>query len=58
VVAELLRYLFGTALAAEFMDGRGDGISHLTRAGIIGTLQRRHEQGVGPEGADVGVLHR
>jgi len=58
VVAELLRYLFGTALAAEFMDGRGDGISHLTGAGIIGRLQRRQEQGVGPEGADVGVLHR
>jgi hypothetical protein len=38
VVAKLLRYLFGTALAAEFMDGRGDGIPHLTRAGIIGAL--------------------
>jgi len=58
VVAKLLCYLFGTALAAEFMDGRGNGIPHLTRAGIIGALQRRHEQGVGPEGADVGVLHR
>jgi putative ABC transport system permease protein len=30
VVAKLLRYLFGTALAAEFMDGRGDDIPHLT----------------------------
>jgi hypothetical protein len=58
VVAKLLRHLFGTALAAEFMDRRGDGIPHLTRAGIIGVLQRRHEQGVGPAGADAGVLHR
>jgi hypothetical protein len=58
VVAKLLRYPFGTALAAEFMNGRGDGIPHLTRAGIIGALQRRHEQGVGPEGADAEVLHR
>jgi hypothetical protein len=58
VVAKLLRYLFGTALAAEFMDGRGDGIPHLTRAGIIGALQRRHEQCVGPAGADAGVPHR
>jgi len=58
VVAELLRYLFGTPLAAEFTDGRGNGIPHLIRAGIIGALQRRHEQGVGPEGADAGGLHR
>jgi hypothetical protein len=58
MVAKLLRYLFGTAPAAEFMDGRGDGIPHLPRAGIIGALQHRHEQGVGPQGADAGVLHR
>jgi hypothetical protein len=58
VVAKLLRYLFGTAQAAEFMDGSGDGIPYLTRAGIIGALQRRHEQGVGPARADAGVMHR
>jgi hypothetical protein len=58
VVAKLLRYLFGTALAAEFMESRGDGILHLTRAGIIGALQRRHEQGVGSEGVDAGAMHR
>jgi len=58
VVAKLLRNLFGTALAAEFMDGRGDGIPHLIRVGIIGALQRRHEQSIGPEGADAGALHR
>jgi hypothetical protein len=58
VVAELLRYPFGTALAAVFTDGRGDDMPHLSRAGIIGALERRREEGVGPEGASARVLHR
>jgi hypothetical protein len=43
VVAELLCYPFGAALAAVFTDGRGDDMPHLSRAGIIRALQRRHE---------------
>jgi hypothetical protein len=51
VVAELLCYPFGTALAAVFTDGRGDDMPHLSHAGIIRALERRHEEGVGPQGA-------
>jgi hypothetical protein len=58
VVAKLLRYSFGTAQAAEFTDGSGDGMLHLSRAGLIRALQPRYEEGIGPQGADAGMLHR
>lgn len=57
VVAELLRDPSGTALAAEFTDGRSDGMLHLSSAGIIRALQGRHEEGVGPPGANTRMLH-
>ena len=58
VVAKFLCYPSGTAQAAEFTDGSGDGMLHLSRAGIIRALQCRHEEGVGPPGADAGMLRR
>jgi hypothetical protein len=58
VVAELLCDPSGTALAAEFTDDRGDGMLHLSSAGIIRALQGRHEEGVGPQGANTRMLHR
>jgi hypothetical protein len=58
VVAKLLCYPFGTAQAAEFTDDSGDGMLHLSHAGIIRALHCRHEQGVGPQGTDAGMLHR
>jgi hypothetical protein len=58
VVAELLCYPSGTALAAEFTDGRSDGMLHLSSAGIIRALQRRHEEGVGPQDSNTRMLHR
>jgi hypothetical protein len=58
VVAKLLCDPSGTALAAEFTDGRGDGMLHLSSAGIIRALQGRHEEGVGPQGANTRMLHR
>jgi len=58
MVAKLLCYPSGTALAAEFTDGRSDGMLHLSSAGIIRALQGRHEEGVGPQGANTRMLHR
>ena len=58
VVAKLLCDPSGTALAAEFTDGRGDGMLHLSSAGIIRALQGRHEEGVGLQGANTRMLHR
>jgi hypothetical protein len=57
MIAELLRYPFGAACAAERPDGRGDGLLDLVHAGFIRALQRRHKEGVGSERADAdGVL--
>jgi hypothetical protein len=49
MIAELLRYPFGTARAAERPDGRGNGLPDLARAGLIGALQPRYESGVSPD---------
>src|SRR5689334_10025402 len=57
MIAELLRYPFGAACAAERPDGRGDGLLDLVGAGFIRALQRRHKQSVGSERADAdGVI--
>jgi hypothetical protein len=58
VVAKLLCYPSGTALAAEFTDGSSDGMLHLSSAGIIRALQGRHEEGVGPQDSNTRMLHR
>jgi hypothetical protein len=56
MVAELLRNPLGATQAAERRDGRVDGLPDLTRGGRIGALQRRHEESVGPEGGDAGLV--
>src|ERR1700756_1096991 len=57
MIAELLRYPFGAACAAERPDGRDDGLPDLADAGFIRALQPRHKQSVGSERADAdGIL--
>src|SRR5215470_19951444 len=58
VITELLGHSFGAAPAAERSDGRGDGLPDLPGADFLGTLQSRHEQGVGTSGTDAEVVHR
>jgi hypothetical protein len=58
VIAELLCHQFGTAPAAERTDGYCDGFPDLPGIEFFGALQRRHEQGVGTDGADAEVVHR
>ena len=56
VVAELLRDPSGAAARAECADGRSDGLPDLPGARLLTALQCRHEQGIGPDGADAGVV--
>src|SRR5215472_3880702 len=56
VITKLLCYPFGAAPAPERTDGGGDGLPDLAGAEFIGALQRRHEQSVGPDGADAEVV--
>jgi hypothetical protein len=62
MVAELLRHPFGAAGVIERADGCCDGLPDLADAWLIGTLERRHEEGVGTGSADAEVvrcwLHR
>ncbi|MGE5133735.1 MAG: hypothetical protein ACM32E_12595 [Gemmatimonadota bacterium] len=58
MLAELLRDPLRAAPAAELADGGGDGLPDLLGAGILGLLQRRHEQGAGSQGADAEVVPR
>jgi hypothetical protein len=58
MIAKLLRYPFGTATLAEGLNGRGNRLPDFPGAGMVTALQRRHEQGIGPEGADTEVVHR
>ena len=55
VIAELLRDPLGAPPAAVDPDGRGDGLPDLARVRLIGALQHRHEQGVGPDRGGAGV---
>jgi hypothetical protein len=52
VLAVSLRYPRRAAADAERGYSRRDGLMDLRRAGLVGTLQRRCEQRVGPGGAD------
>jgi hypothetical protein len=56
VVAELLGDPLGAAPAAELTEGRSDGLPDLPGAGFLGSLQRRHEQGVSSGRADAEVV--
>jgi hypothetical protein len=56
VLAVDLRYPRRATSRAECADGVGDRPTDLRCAGLVGTLQRRCEQRVGPGGADVEVI--
>jgi len=58
VIAELLRHPLSAPPAAVGTQGRRDGRPDLTRAGFIGTLQRRCEQCGGPDRAGAGAVHQ
>jgi hypothetical protein len=58
MIAELLRYPSGTAARAEGPDRRGNGLPDIPGTGMVIALQRRHEQGIGPDGADIEVVRR
>ena len=58
MIAELQRYPSGTATRAERPDSRGNGLPDLLGTGIVTALQRRHEQSIGPDGANTEVVHR
>ena len=58
MIAELLRYPSGTAPLAERPDSRGHGLPDFPGTGMVTALQCRHEQGIGPDGADTEVVHR
>ena len=58
MIAELLRYPFGTATLAECVDSRGNGLPDFRGTGMVSALQCRHEQGIGVDGANTEVVHR
>jgi hypothetical protein len=58
MIAKLLRYPSGTATLAKCFDSRGNGPPHFLGTGLVTALQCRHEQGIGPDGADTEVVHR
>jgi hypothetical protein len=58
MITELLCYQFGAAPTAQRTDGHSDGFPDLAGIEFFGALQRRHEQGVGTDGADAEVVHR
>jgi hypothetical protein len=58
MIAELLRYPSGAAALAECLDRRGHGLPDFAGPGMVTALQGRHEQGIGPDGADTEVVHR
>jgi hypothetical protein len=57
MIAKLLRYPSGTAMLAECLDSGGDGLPDFLGTGMITVLQRRHEQGICPDGAGSEVVH-
>ncbi len=58
MIAKLLRYPSGTATLAECLDSRGNGLPDFLGTGTVTALQCRHEQGIGPDGANTEVVHR
>jgi hypothetical protein len=58
MIAKLLRDPRGTATLAECLDSRGYGPPDFPGTGMVTALQRRHEQGIGPDGAHTEVVHR
>jgi hypothetical protein len=58
MIAELLRHPSGTATLAECLDSYGNGLPDFPGTGMVTALQCRHEQGIGPDGANTQVVHR
>jgi hypothetical protein len=58
MIAELLRYPSGTATLTKCLNSRGNGQADFPGTGMVTALQCRHEQGIGPDGADTEVVHR
>jgi hypothetical protein len=58
MIAKLLRNPPGTPTPAKYLDSRGNGLPDFLGTGVVTALQCRHEQGIGPDGADTEVLHR
>ena len=58
MIAKLLRYPSGTATLTECPDSRGNGLPDFPGTGMVTALQFRHEQGIGPDGANTEVVHR
>ena len=58
MIAKLLRYPSGTATLAECLDSRGNGLPDFLCPGMVSALQCRHEQGIGPDGANTEVVRR
>jgi hypothetical protein len=58
MIAKLLRYPSGTATLTECLNNCGHGLPDLPGTEMVTALQCRHEQGIGPDGANSGVLHR
>jgi hypothetical protein len=58
MIAKLLRYPSGTATLAECLDSRGNGLPDFPGTWMVTALQCRHEQGIGPDGANTEVVYR
>src|SRR5690242_4123989 len=58
MVAELLSHELGAPARTESAHGPGDGLPDLSGTGLVAALQHRHEQGVGPDSADAGLVCR
>jgi hypothetical protein len=58
MIAKLLRYPSGTATLTECLDSRGNGLPDFPGTGMVTALQCRHEQGIGPDGANTEVVYR
>jgi hypothetical protein len=58
MIAKLLRYPSGTATLTERLDSFGNDLPDFLRTGTVAALQCRHEQGIGPDGANTEVVHR
>ena len=57
MIAELLRYPSRTSALAEFLDSRGNGLPDFPGTGMVTALQCRHEEGIGPDGANTEMVH-
>jgi hypothetical protein len=58
MIAKLLSHAFRASPAAKRAHGRSDRLPDLPGGGFLRALQRRHEQGVGTDGADAEIVIR